>query len=815
MTILNLPKHIKPELLRDDRVSTAPYNFVPLPDKVVVAVNDPEELPSHDTYDNPNYPHTGYFDVTLTTKSPLYVRGMLTRMEFDLDEEKRDRHGRPVQNGVTRTEDRLKNKPDFFHTGDAAKPVIPGSSLRGMLRSLVEIVSYGKVSRVSDKKLIYRAVGDTTALGAWYREQTLGGNQDTYPNMQFDYPSPQLKGGYLGKHQGQWAIRPAVEHLGESFVHVEYSAAHRVIGGQGRHEVYVKPVGRIPSNRGRRGPGILTLDLAVTTGISSGSATKPAGMEKAALVESGNAPRKHMHCAIYEPNNSVPPIPIPSELWQTYEEDRELTRGIRTRKVENPGDPLFYLTDGAGKLIFFGPTMMFRLPYNRSVWSMIPKELRSPLAVDLADAMFGFVREKRDFPKEHSLSSQGKKARAYATRVRISDAELAGDYEPNQLWLMGNAQNALTPEILSTPKPTSFQHYLVQEDQEKADLSHYDSPRQNAEGETKGHRTYIRGAKRYWMQGSKTATQLRAPNTTPATSTQHTLIKPVRANVKFTFRVHFENLSNEELGALCWAMRPLGDEQKTYCHQLGMGKALGMGAVTLEATLRLNKRKDRYTALFAGNNWATGYENEELAAGGERLKGFTDAFEAEVLKQLDNPCQRLAELKRIAMLLKMMEWENGLSPAELLTQKIEKGGGFAERLVLPDPSFWIEQLERDRLVEPTPTQQPDNSEAEQPGTGGNAQPQSPTKAPLSGIGNTLAVTTQLPTKAIAKPQSAKEKVTLIGNVKNGKARVKTEEGEEINCEKMNPFDGHKTGSVIWAKVERGSNGKAISAKYIL
>lgn len=83
MTILNLPKHRNPE---EDRRSTASYNFVPLPDKIVTAVKSPNELPDHDTYHNTGHPHTGYFDVMLTTKSPLYVRGMLTRGEFELDE---------------------------------------------------------------------------------------------------------------------------------------------------------------------------------------------------------------------------------------------------------------------------------------------------------------------------------------------------------------------------------------------------------------------------------------------------------------------------------------------------------------------------------------------------------------------------------------------------------------------------------------------------------------------------------------------------------------------------------------------------------
>lgn len=63
------------------RVSSAAYNFVELPDKVVSAVKKPEDLPNQDTYYNPNYPNTGHFVVKLTTKTPLYVRSPLTPKE--------------------------------------------------------------------------------------------------------------------------------------------------------------------------------------------------------------------------------------------------------------------------------------------------------------------------------------------------------------------------------------------------------------------------------------------------------------------------------------------------------------------------------------------------------------------------------------------------------------------------------------------------------------------------------------------------------------------------------------------------------------
>uniref|UniRef100_UPI00338F4744 RAMP superfamily CRISPR-associated protein n=1 Tax=Arthrobacter sp. TaxID=1667 RepID=UPI00338F4744 len=108
------------------RIACAPYNFVPLPEMVIPAVSSPDELPSHDRY----YPDrlTGYFDVTLTTCSPLYIRCPLMLDDF-LRQERGEDAGQPFFNQV-------KNTPYFFYTDKASEPVIPGSSLRGMLRAL-------------------------------------------------------------------------------------------------------------------------------------------------------------------------------------------------------------------------------------------------------------------------------------------------------------------------------------------------------------------------------------------------------------------------------------------------------------------------------------------------------------------------------------------------------------------------------------------------------------------------------------------------------------------------------------------------------
>lgn len=685
-----------------------------------------------------------------------------------------------------------------------------------MLRGLIEIIAYSKFAPMSKSpKISFRAVAAPSddPLSEPY-DLVLGKN------------GRNVKAGYLLKQDGKWKIQPAKrpDDLGllERGAYLKVKDGRwitRAVGGLKRFndEDYLpqfRPVSFETETRTDR-------QNRKYTAITNISGNITAYGFKGALVCSGNmletsgedqeSPRKN-YSLVPEPDKTAPPIAIREEAISDYLDS--LTPFLQ----EEPFDPIngcliqyqpvFYVEQD-GMAICFGHCPNFRVPAflketNRAATptDFRPKPLCCAADVDFAEVIFGYVEKKR------SDAKQGDKANAYASRLRITDATT----EATDVFL---SNSPFTPEILATPKPTAFQHYLVQKSDSKRNLKHYGSSPED---------TVIRGSKLYWKQGDRTLDSLRAKPDTPKvdsqgnvdrTSTQHTQMKPVRSGISFKFRVYFESLSKEELGVLCWALHPLGDAQKAYCHQLGMGKPLGMGVVMLEATLHLNQRKKRYESLFDKTGWATGYAESglKLSERSAEIKAFTDAFETRIRQELkvEERCTRLAELKRIAMLLKMMEWEDFPPANRARTQMLEE---FKQRYVLPDPSFWFSEVERGCLIEPTPMPTPSDKSTAHPDAGINTKPQSQKRAPQSGMGNTLIVTSPPSTTKSAKPQSAKEKVTLIGNVRDGRARVKTEQGEEINCEKMNAFDGHKTGSVVWAKVERERSGKAISAKYI-
>jgi hypothetical protein len=259
----------------------------------------------------------------------------------------------------------------------------------------------------------------------------------------------------------------------------------------------------------------------------------------------------------------------------------------------------------------------------------------------------------------------------------------------------------MTPKIMSGPKATSFQHYLTQQEPDTVDigtrtrggdpktatlLDHYASP--------PPHETVIRGHKRYWHQAETTQARIEETATVDFAGderqrppklpdSQHTQIKPVKPGVTFQFRLHFENLRDFELGALLWALALPGEEGKTYCHKLGMGKALGMGSIRLTlSALKISKRPERYETLFSADQWYLP-EEEQTQQQGQYLAAF-------VTRMRGQEGRDLHEDERIRMLLKLLEYP-GLQHERTRYMEL---GGFRERPVLPDPLHVAQRLGR-------------------------------------------------------------------------------------------------------------------------
>jgi len=679
MTIRIEPAPQKQVEIKDTkRIASAPYNFVPLPEVVVTAVSSPNDLPPHNTYADGKYKHTGYFDVTLTTRSPLYVRAALTLEQFA----KQERGDEPKDDFRALA----KNTPDFFYTRAKQVPVIPGSSLRGMLRALLEIVSHGKMMRVTDKhKIYFRAVAapQHDPLSTPYKDilGKFGAN---------------VRVGYLHKDGDVWKIRPAKspQDIGWSGERKPYLSLkdsffeHHPLDGFIRfNEDNFRPQ-YLPISfdfERRQGTDKQGKKVSYTTITAISPDTKKLS-HRGVLVASGNmretgdetpSPR-NKYAIVLEENSKGMLLNLNAQAVLDYEDS------LTPFQAQNPpfdaqhgslalGQVIFYVPNGK-EVIHFGHTPNFRISAyaareKRAITpnDLVPDELKCPEYIDFAEAMLGYVRtfsELEDMVRRKvikEIAPQGDPQRAFASRISVTQATLVNEnLSDDEFWLVPPTSDPIVPKILATPKPTAFQMYLTQQEPDlKSKLDHYTSP--------PPHATNIRGNKLYWHQGKRTFDDLKEKDEqwlrdgkVKPESTQHTQFRPVRDGVEFKFRVYFENLSDEELGALCWALHPVGEEGKTYCHSLGMGKPFGMGAVKLEATLHLTERVARYSTLFAENDWVTGEKDGELNA-------YRARFEEFMLQELqpNRPLAHLSEMPRIAMLLKMIEFP-GFAAGDLI-----------------------------------------------------------------------------------------------------------------------------------------------------
>jgi CRISPR-associated protein (TIGR03986 family) len=304
----------------------APYNFVPLPEKVLLA----EEFAAHDKYDSER--HTGYIELDIKTETPLYTRCAFPISVYQNPNNFDDKGKLKVTTDL--------NCQQFFHRGDAQIPVIPGSTVRGMTRSLVEILAYGKMNFVTNKQLVYRSVAQT-----FYRE-----NFSKMNSSGLDYPVSSLKAGYLEVINDEYYIRPALQDSdGNSFVRVEYDKFELLEPNWEEHRVYDDFFVQPPTRKLERmsSSGRVRLRFAISNRIERTSFTDS---QKVSIVCSGHMTgqtEKHMHYAVYEPNRLLTQsqiISIGKKLWKVYKEDIELSRGIEPRELKN-GKPVFYLVN--------------------------------------------------------------------------------------------------------------------------------------------------------------------------------------------------------------------------------------------------------------------------------------------------------------------------------------------------------------------------------------------------------------------------------------------------------------------------------------
>lgn len=191
---------------------------------------------------------------------------------------------------------------------------------------------------------------------------------------------------------------------------------------------------------------------------------------------------------------------------------------------------------------------------------------------------------------------EGTELKAFAGHISFSD----GKRLPNQTL---NTRSGIL-RILSSPKPTSFNFYLIDPKNPKQ-VRNYDG---QAIIDNRGKinppdvgEVVLRGRKFYWHQPYDeslkkyftTEEELKdAKQGLHLTSTVELLLP----SVEFEFTVEFENLKPEEIGILLWSL----ELEEGMAHKLGMGKPSGLGSVEIKIEkFQIINRMKRYQEIFS------------------------------------------------------------------------------------------------------------------------------------------------------------------------------------------------------------------------
>jgi CRISPR-associated protein (TIGR03986 family) len=630
------------EDIRDNRQAVAPYNFVPLPETIRL-VGKP---PSQGFYDENLL--TGKISCSLTNSTPIYVRAAQTLHEYE---------GKQVPSDP------------FYYGSPEEKLLIPGSSIRGMLRTMVEVISQARVNPITEKQLFYRSVEDTS-MGVAYRDRM----------------KDKVRAGFYHEDKsGSW-ISPTIagrisrENIVEQFkVDNIYKAGKpsspkRTPLDELQHKYIFVRLSENALDNPTRFYDVEELSRKKLDGLSEG-----------VLVITGDMQNKKSEF-VFLKQAIDSKIKLTDNQVYLFEDRDQLTqyqkfafpKGRRGAGTLRDGDPVFYLIgDNEENVIGFGRAYMFRLPYKLSPAQMVSEELLGdPELYDMAEVLFGYVPQ----------SDKGRKQ--VAGRIFITDAVM-----------QGKAKEALLPQtkfkILSSPKPTAFQHYLTQEKPNTpAELYHYD---------TGIEKTTLRGNKFYWHKGSITPDDYQASEQTiQEHDTQYAPpVKPIKENQVFKFEIQFENLRLEELGSLLWVLDKAGDSQ--YRLKLGMGKPYGLGSVAISAKTNIENRAARYANLIINNTWHTWNDPKTT----EKCEDALLAFARWVLRKQDATIEEVENQTRVQELLIMMSWNN--APSKDKTRYMElkefagKQGKFtSKRPVLPSPHMvhgkWLKEPEPKRYL---------------------------------------------------------------------------------------------------------------------
>lgn len=213
-------------------------------------------------------------------------------------------------------------------------------------------------------------------------------------------------------------------------------------------------------------------------------------------------------------------------------------------------------------------------------------------------------------------------------------------------WIDGDGEfnRFLHLRVLGEPHPTSCNFYL-RDPNDSNQVRNYDGEKiTDGRGKTQGPPAAVelRGRKFYWHHRTKNWREYEIPpDRRQKFNSVRVLSKPIQPNNIFEFQVHFRNLSEAELGLLLYSLIL----EEPLRHKLGLAKALGFGTVKLTCkSLIICRPEKRYNSFGVSSEYHTGDIHTYVTAFKDAVKiatgrDFDQLINVAKLKKILDPSQ--------------------------------------------------------------------------------------------------------------------------------------------------------------------------------
>lgn len=580
---------------------TAPYNFVPL-NKEVYYPSWSQEV-SHDIPFKDG--ESGEIDITITAKSPIFIRN----------------HSDSKDNPSSEF-------CHFINENGAKEFYIPGSSIKGMVRSVLEIMSFSKI-RIDENKLKnLLSVRDMTPR-KYCLDTSIRSMKDCPDQMKkdlFEYKMAGTANGigllkinpdgtgtlmdYTLEEKNGFKITYGIRTIkydqlsskgfDSQLRKKDFEEKYKIISPYSSIKVKTVPNAinrRYIANFNEHGEDAILVLNSYIDGADDGKKyefvlcpsdkkQQPVKVDKTIIDSFKTA---------YFSNES--------KLGDFWKKQSTTENGLKY------GIPVFLMKSNKGKIEAIGLTQLFKLAYNKTLFDAA-KQISNEDKLDLSETIFGTEKEK--------LALKG--------RVQFSHLKCTTERYEKQV-----------DTILGSPNPTYYPNYIRQTDVDGNKVYQYKTLMdRNAE---------ISGWKRYPLHS-----EVMPFGETSDKEAIKSHFKPLQSGVVFKGKVRFHNLKKVEIGALLSAITFHGQSAK-YMHNIGMAKPLGYGKIEIKL--------DNFKYFDKLKN--------------ENQKEYLDAFENEISKEIKD-WKNSPQIRELFAMASITTKSNGQLAYQLLENTASKYG---------------------------------------------------------------------------------------------------------------------------------------------